>query len=214
MNTKETSGAVDVLSVIYHRIAVLKSDGFAETAETWREVYAAVEALYAENARLRAEKGGWRPADQPPAFVFVDDKPCSMGGKPISPLRYSADVFVLLDDDSVSIDSAAQFVDRAVSFWRIHSYRVKAWQPLPANGAVSEQEAEVVSVGNVDVLAELRKLVNRAVNAAYSHGSTDEKEYKSDAYYRKAHDASDAARDALIDAISNALAAARAGSAK
>lgn len=48
---------------------------------------------------------------------------------------------------------------------------------------------------------DLRKLVSRAINAAYSHGSDDEKEYKSDAYYRKAQDRSDAARAELLAGI-------------
>jgi hypothetical protein len=36
---------VDVLAALSHRVAVLDSDGFAETAKTWHEVYVAVFAL-------------------------------------------------------------------------------------------------------------------------------------------------------------------------
>ena len=83
-------------------------------------------------ARLRAAVGGgWLPADQFPALTIRDDKPCEVNGRSIPPITYSEDVLVLLDNDSVGIDSAAKFDDRTVAFWRIYFDRVKAWQPLP-----------------------------------------------------------------------------------
>ncbi len=96
------------------------------------EAITAIESLYAENARLRAAVGGgWLPADQFPALTIRDDKPCEVNGRSIPPITYSEDVLVLLDNDSVGVDSAAKFDDRTVAFWRIYLDRVKAWQPLP-----------------------------------------------------------------------------------
>ena len=59
-----SAGQVDVLAALFHRVATLEADGFAGTAETWGNVYAAVAELIAVAKAIQLEVMEYSP--QPP----------------------------------------------------------------------------------------------------------------------------------------------------